>query len=268
VTRPIARAGVGLIALVALAATGACATRFYSPPTGTPVPFADALAVWSNLTARCRDAQRFVAEVRVNGWVGASKEGFAATLHSALTRQNNIRLEYPGWVQMAGDESSAVLMLPRDKRFLRQPTRAIVEALTGLNWDAVDLLNALSGCVADPASNVTGMTYGDRASIDLGPGVRAWVHRRGGVWELRAAERDGLLIEYRAWGGAFPADVRVSAQAPEVTPLLLTFLVSQVSVNIELHPETFTLTVPESFVPLTLDDLRTSRPLRDGKGGQ
>jgi hypothetical protein len=267
VTPRIVRAGVGLIVLGALGAAGACAARLYSPPTGPGTPFAEASAVWSSLSARCRDARVFVGAVRVNGWVGASKERFAATLFTALTRENNLFFEYPGWIQMAGRDQQAVLILPRDKRVLREPTRAIVEALTGLNWDAVDLLNALTGCVTNAASEVDGQTYGDRASVDLGPGARAWVHRSAGTWQLKAAERDALLIEYREWNGAFPSDVRVSSTSRSVTPLQLTFRISEHQVNIPLDASVFSLPVPPGYIPMTLDELRTDRPLKDGKGG-
>lgn len=254
------------------ALASACAPRFYAPPAGPGESFADAAPVWHALTARCRDARVFVAEIRVDGWVGANRQRFSAALHTAVTRENDLYLEVPGpgrsFVQMAGRADQAVLLLPRDERVLRAPTREIVEGLTGLRWGAVDLLNVLSGCVAQPAGEVTGVSYGDRAAVDLGPGLRAWLRRRDGGWHLDAATRDGLLVEYRASQGAFPSDVRVSSSAPGATPLVLTFLVSQVQANIELEARTFTLTVPPAFAPMTLDDLRAVRPLGEGKGAQ
>lgn len=63
----------GLLGSAALAT--ACAPRFYAPPTGPGESFADAASVWQALTARCRDARVFVAEIRVDGWVGASRNG-------------------------------------------------------------------------------------------------------------------------------------------------------------------------------------------------
>jgi len=259
-----------LVGSGALAA--ACAPRFYAPPTGPGESFADAAPVWQALTARCRDARVFVAEVRVDGWVGVSRQRFSAALHTALTREGDLYLEVPGpgrsFVQMAGRADQAVLLLPRDARVLRAPTREIVDALTGLRWGAVDLLNVLTGCVAEPAGEVSGVSYGDRAAVDVGSGVRAWLRRREGGWHLDAATRDGLLVEYRASQGAFPSDVRVSSSAPGATPLVLTYLVSQVQANIELDARTFILMVPPAFSPMTLDDLRAVRPLGEGKGLQ
>jgi hypothetical protein len=262
------RAGVSLV--ICLSLTGACATRLYSPPAGPGLPFAEAAGVWRDVTARCSTTRVFVAEVRVDGWVGASRQRFSAALHAAFTRENDVYLEVPGpgrsYVQIAGRGERAVLLLPRDERVLREPTRDIVEALTGLKWDAVDLLNVLSGCVTNAGAEVTGVAHGeDQAAVELGAGARAWLRRVGGVWQVEAATRDGLLVEYRAREGAFPSDVRVSDASPGTTPLLVTFRVSQVSANVPLLPATFELTVPPAFTPMTLDDLRSVRPLGDVK---
>lgn len=269
---PAARGGAVSITLAIAVATSACAARFYVPPAGPGAPFAEAATVWQDLTARCRGARVFVAEVRVDGWTGASRQRFSADLHSAVTRENDIYLEVPApgrsYVQIAGRGDQVVLLLPRDERALRAPTRDILDALTGLRWDAVDLLNVLTGCVTNPVPAVTGESFGDRVAIDLGRGAHAWLRRRDGTWQMDAAARDGLLIEYRARDGAFPSSVRVSSTAPGVTPLVLTFAVSQVQVNIPLDARTFVLPVPQHFAPMTLDDLRATRPLGNGKGNQ
>lgn len=265
-----ARASAGVWLAISVTASGACTARLYSPPTGPGVPFAEAAGVWRDLTARCSSTRVFVAEIRVDGWVGPTRQRFSAALHSALTRENDVYLEVPGpgrsFVQMAGRAERAVLLLPRDERVLRAPTRDIVEALTGLKWDAVDLLNVLSGCVTAPGAAMTGVSYGeDQASLELGDGARAWIRRVDGAWQLEAATRDGLLVEYRAREGAFPSDVRVSDASPGTTPLLVTFRVSQLQANVALEPAVFTLKVPDAFVPMTLDDLRSVRPLGDVK---
>jgi len=232
----------------------------------------DADQVWRAITTRCRTTNDFLAEVRVDGWAGTSRQRFAATLHAAFTRTNDIYLEVPApgrsFLQMAGRADEAVLLLPRDERILRAATRDIVDAMTGLHWDAVDLLDTLTGCVVQNASVVTGASYGETAAIEVGPGARAWVRRRDGAWQLEAASHDGLLIEYRTYYANVPSEVRVSSTSPEVTPLALSFFVSQVQANTGLDPGIFNLSVPESFVPMTIEELRSARPLGDGKGGQ
>jgi len=231
----------------------------------------DADQVWRDMTTRCRTTNDFIAEVRVDGWAGAAKQRFSATLHAAFTRRNDIYLEVPApgrsFVQMAGGADEAVLLLPRDERVLRAATRDIVDTLTGLRWDAVDLLDTLTGCVAAATSSVTGTSYGDTAAIAIGPDATAYLGRRDGAWQLQAAAHDGLLIEYRAYFANVPAEVRVSSTSPAVTPLVLTFFVSQVQANTGLDAGIFVLRVPDTFVPMTMDELRSARPLGDGKGG-
>lgn len=262
-------AGVVLPGLAMMAS--ACAARLYVPPTGPGVPFAEAATVWRDVTASCRNANRFVAEVTVSGWMGEPRERLPRfTAHSALTREDDIYFEVPApgrsVLQMAGRAGQAVFLLPRDERVLRAPSRDIVERLTGLRWGARDLLNVLSGCVTTPTAEFTGVSYGKTASIELGGDARAWVQQRDGQWRLAAAARDGLMIEYREYAGAFPSLIRVSSAAANVTPLQITFGVSQHNVNTPLPENAFILDVPQNFVPITLDELRVARPLRDGKG--
>jgi hypothetical protein len=260
--------------LVPLVLAGACATKFYLPPTGPGAPFAEAATVWRDVTARCLNANRFVAEITVNGWVGEgeSRQSVGAPIHGALTRDDDIYLEVPApgrsYVQMAGRAGQAVFLLPRDERYLRAASRDVVEALTGLLWGPKDFLNVLSGCVTTATGDFTGVRYGETAAIELGGDAKAWVRQQSGVWQLEAATRDRLLIEYRAREGAFPSDIRVSSMAGSVTPLQLRFAIKQVQVNIDLTASTFVLDVPASFSPITIAELRSNRPLKDGKDGE
>jgi uncharacterized protein YceK len=264
-----------LVAVAITVVISACAAKLYQPPTGPGVPFAEAGAVWLDVTAHCRVANVFVAEVAVSGWLGETRERLPSfTAHSAVTREDDIYLEVPApgksVVQMAGRAGEAVLLLPRDERWLRAPSSDIVETLTGLRWGARDLLNVLSGCVTIPSGEFSGMSYGTIASIELGNDSRAWVRQRDGRWQLQAADRDGLRIEYQEYLNAFPSRVRVSSIAANVTPLRLNFVVSQHNVNNPLATtaSTFVLDVPQNFVPITLEELRTNRPIKDGKDGK
>jgi hypothetical protein len=269
--RTRARRSAGLAVLAIGLAANACATKFYVPPTGPGVPFAEAGSVWQNITSSCRNANRFVAEIKVTGWVGEgeSRQSVGAPIHGALTREDDVYLEVPGpgrpYVQMAGRAGQAVFLLPRDQRVFRGASRDIVEAMTGLLWGPKDLLNVLSGCVTTPNGGVTGVSHGESASIELGGDARAWVQQSGGAWQLVAATRDGLLIEYRAREGAWPSSIRVSSMAAGATPLQLAFLVSQHNINGDLEESAFALETPAGFAPITLAELRGNRPLKEGK---
>jgi len=260
-----------LVPLVLAAMTGACAARLYVPPTGAGEPFPEAATVWNTLTARCSTAATFVAEVTIEGWTGASKQRIPRVpFHTALTKHNDVYLEVPGvfgpsWVEMAGHADQSVLLLPRDKRVLRASTRDIVDALTGLRWDAVDLLNVLTGCVVAPGPASRGIRYGDQVDLELGNGSHAWIRQRDGAWQLIAASRDGLLIEYRAWVGAYPSELRVSSSAPNALPLQVRFSVAQHNVNTTLESDIFAPKVPPNFIAMTLAELRSNRPAGEGK---
>jgi hypothetical protein len=247
-----------------LVATG-CAARVFTPPAGPAEPFADAALVWQQATASCRGAQRFVAEIRVNGWVGTKDQRIAPTLHGAVTRDDDVYLEYPApggpVLQMAGRAGDATFLLPRDTRVLRDRTRNIVAALTGLQWGGRELLDVLSGCVAAPDGPVTGERIGQHLKVALSPTTRVWLREYAGQWRVRAAEVEGWLVEYEMFNGSWPSDVRVTSQG--ATPLDLRFLLAQVQVNIPLPVTTFTLTVPDHFQVMTIEELRSIGPLRD-----
>lgn len=263
---PAAQVLARLAALGLLTLASACAAKTFVPPTGPGAPFPEAATVWQDLTARCRNARLFVAEIRVDGSVGEPRQGVHAPIHGALTRDDDIYLEVPApgrsAVQMAGRAGRAVFLLPRDEQGLQAPSRDIVETLTGLKWGPRDLLNVLTGCVTTPAGEFTGTTYGETAVIELGGDARAWVRRRDAAWELQAATRDGLIIEYRARGDVFFSSIRVSSTAASVTPLRLTFSVSQVQVNAPVPASTFDLAIPPNFKTITLDELRANRPIK------
>jgi len=261
-----------------VAAASACAVKSYATPAGPGVPFAEAHLLWNDVTERCRATRVFVAEIRVTGWVGSPSQRIAPTLHGALTRTDDIYLEIPApggpVVQMAGERGRSTFVLPRDRRALEASTVDIVDALIGLRWSAVDLLNVLTGCVDDAPAEVTGVRYGngaanDQVAIDVRGGARAYLGRVHGAWQVKAASRDGMLVEYLARDGAYPSEVRVSVaagQPEDITRLSLLFRLGQVQANIDKPP--FTLVVPASYVPMTIADLRALRPLDEGKSAQ
>jgi hypothetical protein len=266
---PASRGRLALVAAV-LAVSAACAVKLYEPPAGPGQPFAEAATVWSDVTARCATANRFVAEIEVSGWMGEPRERLPTfPVHGALTRDDDIYLEVPApgkpYLQMAGRSGQAVFLLPREDRVMRAASRDIVHRLTGLRWGARDLLNVLTGCVTTPSGPITGTSYGTQASIELGGGARAYVQQKAGRWELVAGDRDGLRIEYREYSPAFPSLVRVSSISPDVTPLSLTFKVEQHQVNTEIEARIFTLEVPPTFLPMKLEELRTTRAIKEGK---
>ncbi len=245
-------------------ATG-CAARVFTPPAGPAEPFTDAAQVWTKVTERCRGAQRYVAQLRVQGWVGSKDQRIAQTLNGAVTRTDDIYLELrmlgSTAFQMAGEAGQATFVLPRDTRVLRGSTRDMVGALTGLQWGARELLDVLSGCVAAPAGVVTGERAGQYVQVAVSPGTTAWLRERDGNWQVHAAKIAGLLIEYRMYDGGWPSSVRVTSAGD--APLDLQFSLSQLRINEDLESGTFRLTVPSHYLPMTLEELRAIGPVRE-----
>ena len=269
---PATRGWLVLVPLTIALTTAACATKLYEPPTGPGQPLPEAATVWQEVSTRCRDAQTFLAEIEISGWIGEPREGLPTfTAHGALTRDDDIYLEVPApgksFVQMAGRAGQAVFLLPREDRVLRAASRDIVHRLIGLRWSPRDLLNVLAGCVTTPSGQVTGTAYGTQASIELGGDARAYLRKLDGRWQVEAGDRDGLRIEYRQYPGAWPALVRVSSISPSVTPLQLTFKLAQHNVNTGTTADTFTIAVPPNFLPMTLEELQTTRAIKEGKDG-
>jgi len=251
--------------LAVLLGTG-CAARVFTPPTGPSVLFAEAAEAWSQATTACRDAQRYVvSQMRVQGWVGSRDQPIARTMSGAVTRTDDIYLELRMFgstvFQMGGATGQSVFVLPSETRVLRAPTRDIVAALTGLQWGGRELLDVLTGCVAPPDGRVTGARTGAYLSVPLSASTTAWLREREGRWQVHAARISEWLVEYKAYQGAWPAEVRVTSTG--ATPLDLRFTLSQLHINVDLPPETFVVPVADHFLPMTLDELRSIGPLRD-----
>lgn len=162
---------------------------------------------------------------------------------------------------------SAVLVLPRDERVLRdQPPQAILEALVGLDLAPEDLLAILTGCVVPNATPTAGRLHANGwASIDLQGGAKLFLRRAPGgataQWELRAAQRDGWQLEYTMGQTQFPSSVRLTSDS-ETVPVDLTADISELEANVDLDPAAFRPEVPPDAKPLTLDELRQAGPLR------
>lgn len=249
-------------------ATG-CAARVFTPPSGPAEPFPEAAQVWEQATTRCLGAQRYVAQLRVQGWVGSTDQRIAQTINGAVTRTDDIYLELrmlgSTAFQMAGEAGQATFVLPRDSRVLRAPTRDVVEAMTGLRWGSRELLDVLTGCVATPDGPVTGARSGPYLGLTVSPSTTVWLRERDGAWRVHAARIADWVVEYNMYQGGWPSDVRVTSTG--TTPLDLRFTVSQVQVNVDLEPDTFKLTVPSHYLPMTLEELRSIGPLKDGRMG-
>ncbi len=260
------RAGSRWVALVLVAPLAACAPGPLELPTGAGAPFPDSRAAFEEATRSCRDVRTWTAEVALAGRAGGTK--IRGRLFAGLARPRALRIEglapfgQPVFILVAR-AGEATLLLPRDRRVLRQGSAAtIVEALAGVALGPDELLHIVTGCLAD-GEPTDGRTYARGwHAVDLADSTTAFVRQTGGRWRIEAGTLPGLTVEYRDFAGARPRRVRLRAQpSGDSAGADLTLTISQVETNVTLPDNVFTLDVPADAVPLTLDELRDAGPL-------
>jgi hypothetical protein len=257
VTRGAPARAFGLC-LLTLTLTG-CAARGFVPPSGAPVPFPEGTDVWTGLTQTCRDVSGYRAQLRVSGRVnGARVPGLTAGValegpRIALeTRYGGTRL-----FTIAGEASDAVLLLHREARFVRGPAADVVDALVGLRLEPARLLALLTGCIT--GSDVSRADrIGALARLTASDAV-IYLRQQAGAWRLRAAELDGLMVDFRRVEDGWPRQMMIR-RAADVS---VTVEVIEFEDNPPLVPGLFRATVPEPFVEMSLGDLRDNGPFGD-----
>lgn len=237
------------------------------PTAGEPEP--QAAALHAAATDACRGAQSFSAEFRVNGTVGAERLR-RVTLQGAMTRDGRITLRAvapvgPPIFVMAGTAARAVLVLPRDHRYVDAAAADIIEALIGLRLTPADWIDLMSGCGAAGAPG-PGIRAGRDVVVPVGDDGRARLHREGATWRLVAAERPDARVDYAQFSGRWPSLARFTSRAGAAVPLALAVTIGQIFVNAALPPRAFDLPSTSGMDAMSLSALRAAGPLGE-KGG-
>ena len=256
------------LCLFSLAA--ACAPKTLTLPGGPSTPLADPSAIVQEAFGHCGGVQSLTIEIGLSGKVGKTR--LRGRLQAGFRAPDAIRLEAvapfgaPFFI-LAGSDDKATLLLPRDDRVLADADPgAVIDALTGLDLSPADLRAWLAGCPG-PAINVkAARNYGQQwAAIDTAGGRVAWVQRTD-RWRLAAVTADQLSVEFSGHMGTQPQRVRIRHEAIASAPAVDARLaLSQVETNVELPAAAFTVNVPPHAVPITLEELRSSGPLRDAQ---
>jgi hypothetical protein len=125
------------------------------------------------------------------------------------------------------------------------------------------LLAALSGCGAD-GNPVAGRRYGTEWDvIDLDTGATLYIQPTP-LRRVAAAGTKAFIIEYRPYKGMLPDRVRVRTNetgAASQATADLTLSISQAEGNASIDAAAFTVRVPPTALPLTLEELRGRGPL-------
>ena len=255
------------ICSAAVLAAGCGSTRLVLPDgPGTPYPGFERL--FGSVVAECRSVRSVEAMLRLSGRGGGA--ALRGRVRAGLADPASMRLEglapfgAPVFYLVASP-GGATLWLTREARVVTGvPAPDLFASLTGIPFGPDDLRAVLTGCLVPDARPIAGRRLGDWIAVDLAGGAVAWLREIEGGHHLVAGTRDGLTIEYDEFRRRLPRLVRVSSDAATGggEPLTdLTARLSQVSLNVPLGPEAFSLAVPADVAPATLEDLRGAGPL-------
>ena len=258
---------LGFVPCALCLGASACAPRLLQLPTDPGTPLPDVAEIHRQASSACTGVRTLTAELSLSGRAGGRALRGRAIV--GFERPGSIRLEGvapfgpPAFI-LAGSGPNATLLLPRDNRVL-EGARAedILGALTGVALSPADLLAVLTGCVVATPMPVAGRTHQNGwVSIDLSGDATVYLERVLLGWQPRAARRPGWQIEYPSWQTGFPQTVRLRSLDPAIN-VDLTAAVSQLEANVAIDPAAFTVMVSDDLLPLTLDELRDSGPLRE-----
>ena len=256
------------ICSVAVVAVGCGSTRLVLPDgPGTPYPEFERL--FGSVVAECRRVRSVEAMIRLSGRGGGA--ALRGRVRAGLAEPASMRLEglapfgAPVFYLVASP-GDAALWLTREARVVTGvPAPELFAVLTGIPFGPDDLRAVLTGCLVPDPRPMAGRRLGDWIAVDLAGGAVAWLREIEGELRLAAGTREGLTIEYGEFRRRLPRLVRVSSGAARGgggEPLTdLTARLSQVSLNVALDAEAFSLAVPADVLPATLDELRGAGPL-------
>jgi outer membrane biogenesis lipoprotein LolB len=259
-----------LAIVLSVSGAAACAPKTLKLPSGPSTPIADSASIVQEAFGHCATIRSLTLEIGLSGKVGKTR--LRGRLQAGFRQPDAIRLEAvapfgaPFFI-LAGSDDKSSLLLARDERVLSGAKPAeVIGALTGLDLSPADLRAWLVGCPA-PTIGVKGArAFGDQwAAIDLANGTVAWLQRTD-RWRLAAATADDLSIEFHDHAGSQPQRLRIRHDGTNSTPAVDARLaLSQVETNVDLPAEAFTVNVPPSAVPITVEELRQSGPLRNAQ---
>ena len=258
---------LGVLWLAVAAATVSCGSSRLVLPDGAGAPYPEFERLFGAAVSACRDIRTAEMMIALAGRGGGV--GLRGRVRAGLAEPGSMRLEglapfgAPMFYLVASPES-ATLWLTREARAVTGvPAADLFAGLTGIRFGPDDLRAVLTGCLVPDPRPVAGRRHGDWVAVDLAGGAVAWLRRTDGGPRLAAGTRDGLTIEYGEFGPRAPRFLRVvSDAAVGGDPLTdLTARLSQVSLNVPLVPEAFSLAVPADVRPATLEELRGAGPL-------
>ena len=254
--------------LFVICTAASCAARVPPRPAGTPTPDPTAADAFVAATAACKGFRAIEGELSLSGRAGG--ERVRGRILTGLEAGGAVRLEAvapfgaPFFI-LAGRNEKATLVLPRDRRVLKDIGVAeVLERLTGLALGADDLRLIVSGCLVDRATPGEGRQWpGGWQAVTIGPERVAYLRLQQGQPVLVAADYGPWHVDYAAHATGFPRTVRVRRAGD--TAIDITARIEQLEVNTQINPRAWVVEIPSDAEPMTLDELRSIAPLAEKK---
>ena len=255
--------------IVAFLFVQACTSKALILPTGPGKFYPDYQSTILTATTRCAAVETLGAELTVSGRAGHDR--LRSRVLAGLAQPGSVRLEGvapfggPTFI-LTATPTHSTLLLPRDSRVLvGVPAQDILDALIGVRLAPDVLRRVLSGCLLSSSEPVDGRVYGTKwLVVKMRDGDENYLQFDNDLAKLVAVRSGNLLTKYSDFLGAMPRRVQMTrfgvSGAIEVE---VTVLLAQIRVNTPLSKEIFSVDIPTTFVPITLENLRSAGPMRD-----
>ena len=261
------RRAPGVVVIALAAAMGACAPALFVPPVGPGEPAPDAAAAWADATRACRGVTSYKGSLRVSGHISGDRIPTTVTIDTGAA-PTGLRLEAHAAgraiFQMAGTAREATLYLDDGHRYATGKPEELTEALVGVRLGPARWLALLTGCVATPPDFVSGVRYGQDLRIATAS-ANIFLSTMDGAWHAHHALFDGLVVTYERFTAAvssFPSEWTLISEAGRDPSVSLSIAVDNATAGQPLSSGVFTINLPADAVPMTIDELRASGPLR------
>lgn len=236
-------------------------------PSGLGAAAPDGAARWAAVVDACRNVRTYRARLGLSGTVANRHiPGFAsAVLGLAVTSAGEIGLEARVSGQlvftMAGTADHARLFLVEDQRVVDAPADTIVDALIGVPIGPARLLAVLAGCVSTSDAMTEAARYGDVLRVVSGD-TTVFLEDRNGAWAVRAGDAPGLQVDYQAVDSGRPSRLALRS-IPGADPRVSIVLhVDDAEINRPLPASVFSVRVPDTATPMSIEELRASGAAR------
>lgn len=253
---------LGWILLVVVLESG-CVSTGLPLPQGPSAPFPDYQISFDRAIDPCQRVRTMQLVMGINARTGDTR--IRGDLLGAFARPDSLRLVgvtpfgAPSFV-LAVKPMVAVLVLPRDQRVVVGATAGdLLSTLAGVALGADDFRAVLTGCIVPNPRPRGGRIYETGwISVLIDEETTAYLRIVDGAPVVVAGRRPGLTVWYSDHVRGLPRRIDIQAINPVGVTTVLTVILSQVNINVELSPEVFVAQIRDDYVSITLDQFRRS----------